>query len=54
MSIDTELEKLEDDDKFQDLVLTVHHCMLHALMNTKAYKIIENHKGIALIKNEAT
>ena len=42
---------LEDDDMLQDLVLTLHHCYMHLLQNTLAYKIIENHKGIALVKN---
>jgi hypothetical protein len=37
---------------FQDMVLTVHHSYIHALMNTPAYKIIENHTGVALIKNK--
>lgn len=45
------IEKLEDDDKLQDLVLTVHHCYMNTIMNSKVYKIIENHKGVALIKN---
>lgn len=44
--------KLEKDDKLQDLVLTVHHCYMHALMNTPSYKMIENHLGVALVKRE--
>jgi hypothetical protein len=44
--------KIEDDSEFQDLVLTVHHCYMHALMNTPSFKIIENHKGIAFVKME--
>ncbi len=43
---------LEDDDKLQDLVLTVHHCYMHSFMNTQSYKIIENHLGHAIIKND--
>ena len=42
---------LESDPLLQDLVLTVHHCYMNMLMNTAAYKIIENQNGIALIKN---
>ncbi len=42
---------LESDPVLQDLVLTVHHCYMNFLMNTPAYKIIENQNGIALIKN---
>jgi len=41
---------LEDqDDKFQDLVLTVHHTYMHTFSGTPAIKIVENHKGIAYI-----
>ena len=41
---------IEDDQKLQDLVLTVHHCYMHALMNTPAFKMIESHKNSAFIK----
>ena len=44
-------EQLEDDEEFQDLVLTVHHCFMHVLMNTPAFKTIENHMGVGLTKN---
>ncbi|MEJ1471475.1 MAG: S49 family peptidase [Candidatus Sedimenticola sp. (ex Thyasira tokunagai)] len=47
------IEPLEKDDELQDLVLTVHHCYMHTLMNTPAFKIIENHNGIGMLKNEA-
>jgi ClpP class serine protease len=47
-----EVERLEDDDKLQDLVLTVHHSFMHSLMNTQSYKMIENHLGIALVKQQ--
>lgn len=36
---------LEDDEKLQDLVLTIHHCYMFVLMNTPTFKIIENQKG---------
>jgi membrane-bound ClpP family serine protease len=42
---------LESDAVLQDLVLTVHHCYMNLMMNTLAYKIIENQNGIALVKN---
>jgi len=42
---------LESDPTLQDLVLTVHHCYMNFLMNSPAYKIIENQNGIALIKH---
>lgn len=44
------LEKIEADQELQDLLLTVHHCYMHALMNTPSFKIIENHMGIAFVK----
>jgi hypothetical protein len=44
--------KIEDDNTLQDLVLTVHHCYMHAMMNTSSYKMIENHLGVALVKQE--
>ena len=41
------IEMLEDskNETLQDLVLTVHHCFMHTLANTQAFKIIEDHKG---------
>jgi ATP-dependent protease ClpP protease subunit len=44
------VEKIESDPEFQSLLLTVHHCYMHALMNTPSFKMIENHKGIAFVK----
>lgn len=41
---------LESDDELQDAVLTVHHAFIHTLTQTPAYKIIENHNGIAFIQ----
>ena len=35
---------IEEDQNLQDLVLTVHHCYMHVMMNTPAFKMIENHK----------
>lgn len=43
---------LEDDDTLQDLVLTIHHCYMHALTNTGSFKIIENHEGAAFVKQQ--
>lgn len=55
------IKSIESDDEykdeketkgdFQDLVLTVHHCYMHYLMNTAAYKIVENHSGVGMSKN---
>jgi hypothetical protein len=47
-----EVDLLEDDAQLQDLVLTVHHCYMHALMNTPSFKMIENHLGVALVKQQ--
>lgn len=51
-SIGLNVSRLEDDQTLQDLVLTVHHCYMHALMNTAAFKIIENHNGAAFVKQQ--
>lgn len=40
---------LESDQKLQDKVLSVHHVYMHTLAATPAFKIIENHKGLAFI-----
>lgn len=47
------VEELESDQIFQDLVLTIHHCYMHTLSNTNAFKITENHLGRALVKTQA-
>lgn len=36
--------RLENDQKLQDLVLTVHHAFMHTLSNTSFTKAIENHR----------
>jgi ATP-dependent protease ClpP protease subunit len=43
---------IEGDPKLQDLVLTAHHCYMHSLMNTPSFKMIENHLGSALVKQQ--
>lgn len=48
--IGLKVKRVEDDQSFQDLLLTVHHCFMHSLMNTASYKIIENHLGAAFVK----
>jgi len=52
--IGLDVELIEDDSDLQDLILTVHHCYMHTLMNTPSYKIIENHLGTALVKHHVT
>jgi len=44
------IEKLEDDQDFQDLVLSIYHATTHTLTSTSAVKIIENHQGKAFVK----
>lgn len=44
------IARLEDDPPLQDLLLTLHHCYMHSLSNTPAFKIIENHKGRRTVK----
>ena len=46
------IKRLEQDATLQDLVLTVHHCYMNVLMNSPAFKIIENQNGVALVKNQ--
>ena len=41
---------LEDDHDFQDVVLSLHHACMLTFSATPAFKIIENHRGVAFIK----
>jgi ClpP class serine protease len=41
--------RLEDDQRLQDVVLSVHHACVLTLAGTGAFKIIENHDGVASI-----
>jgi len=50
--IGLKVERIEDDPILQDLVLTVHHCYMHSLMNTASFKMIENHNGVAFVKQQ--
>lgn len=45
--------EVEEDQTLQDLLLTVHHCYMHSLMNTASFKMIENHLGVAFVKQQA-
>jgi hypothetical protein len=44
---------LEDDDRFQDAVLTVHHVCIQTMSDTAVVKLIENDKGVAFIQSAA-
>jgi membrane-bound ClpP family serine protease len=43
--------EMETDQELQDLILSVHHICIHTLGATNAFKIIENHEGIAFIQS---
>jgi ClpP class serine protease len=40
---------IEDDQALQDAVLSVHHACILTLAGTGAFKIIENHEGVASV-----
>lgn len=42
--------RLEADQRFQDLVLSVFHSTTHTFTGTPSVKIVENHDGRAFIK----
>lgn len=50
INIGLKVVKLEDDQEFQDAVLSLHHACMLTFSETPALKIIENHKGTAFIK----
>lgn len=50
MDIGLKIETLEDDQRLQDLVLTIHHACMHTLASTPSFKIIENQNGKAFIE----
>jgi hypothetical protein len=54
LELGLKVKMLEDqtDRTFQDLVLTVHHCFMHTLSNTQCFKIIEDHRGRASVKQQ--
>lgn len=47
------VERLEDDPRLQDAVLTVHHCFTHTMASTTAIKVVENHDGKAAVRHMA-
>jgi hypothetical protein len=49
-SMGLNVSMLEDDPRLQDAVLTVHHACVHTLAATPAFKMIENHKGVAFLQ----
>jgi ClpP class serine protease len=53
-SIGLIIKELELDQNIQDAVLSIHHIYFHTLSVTPAFKIIENHQGIAFIQQAQT
>lgn len=49
-TIGLKVKLMEDEQKLQDAILTVHHCYMHTLANTVAFKLIENQNGAAYIR----
>jgi len=52
LAMGLEVSLIEDNQAYQDAVLTVHHCFMHTLMNTPAFKIIESHAGSTFVKQQ--
>jgi hypothetical protein len=48
--IGLKIEMMEDDDKLQNAIMSVHHACIHTLTSTGAIKIIENHEGKAFVQ----
>lgn len=49
IKIGLKIKMLEDDQKLQDLVLTVHHACMHTFsLAANLQKIVENHNGIGM------
>lgn len=48
-SIGLKIADLESDQDLQDAVLSLHHAYIFTLDNTNTVKIIENHKGKAMV-----
>ncbi|MGB3682204.1 MAG: hypothetical protein WA990_06915 [Rubrobacteraceae bacterium] len=42
--------RLEENNDFQDAVLTVHHACIQTLSATPIIKLIENHRGVAFMQ----
>jgi hypothetical protein len=52
MGLNVEMLETKGNGELQDLVLTVHHSFMITLGNSPAFKIIENHQGRALVKQQ--
>lgn len=45
------VQRLEEDDELQDLVLTIHHTFMYACQN-RLVKVVENHEGVGIIHHQ--
>jgi hypothetical protein len=45
---------MEENQKLQDAILTLHHACIHTLTTTGAFKVIENQRGVAFIQMAQT
>lgn len=43
------IKELENNNEYQDCVLTLHHAYMHTFANTDAVKIIENQNGVRMV-----
>lgn len=50
-SFGLKVQKLEDDNELQDIILTLHHAYLELFNEKKVCKIVENHRGIGMLVN---
>jgi ATP-dependent protease ClpP protease subunit len=53
-SVGLNIIDLENDQNFQDAILTIHHAFMHTFTNTYCVKIIENHNGISYVEQVST
>ena len=47
--IGLKVSEFEADKEIEDLVLAVHNAFMFTFVNTPSFKIVENHKGVAMI-----
>lgn len=45
------MNPLEDNQKLQDIVLTIHHAYMHTFSQSTSVKIIENHDEKAMVQH---
>lgn len=50
LELGIKVTRLEEDNNFQDAVLTVHHACIQTLSATPVVKLIENHRGVAFMQ----